>query len=461
MNRGCGRRPSSASSASYPACRRRRRPWTCGPRAGAARPARARRARGPAPPPLRPAPRAGTAGAGRLRLRGRAAREAWPRSLCCCCFCGCCSPCCTPTVTRPAHDSKRWASYALAFRPRREVSGFLERRFELSERGTTVAAEVRGGAVTFLTMSYIVFVQPAVLSQHAGMDFGAVMAATCLSAALATLLMGLLANYPIAQAPLMGENFFFAIIVVAIAGVPLRTALGIVFLSGALFLVVSLARVRQAGTDAVPVWLQAAVAAVLLARRLRGGMLIGLAATAALGVALGLVRPTGIVGPPPSLAPTLLQLDVVGALKHLDLVFIFLFMLLFDTVGTLLGVAQQARLLVDGRLPRAERALVSDAVGTVAGALLGTSTVSSYIESAAGVAEGARTGLANVVTAALFVLALFFAPLVAGIGGGVAQGDIYLYPVTAPIVILVGSFMMAPLARVDWDDLTEAIPAFL
>jgi AGZA family xanthine/uracil permease-like MFS transporter len=389
------------------------------------------------------------------------------------------------------------------------VGGFLERRFELSKRDTTVAAEVRGGAVTFLTMSYIVFVQPAVLSQHAGMDFGAVMAATCLSAALATLLMGLLANYPIAQAPLMGENFFFAISVVAMAGVPWRTALGIVFLSGVLFLALSLARVRQAVMDAVPASLQAAIAggigifvafiglteggivakhpapaafvqigdlgskvalttlfglavtAVLVARRVRGGMLIGLAATAALGAGLGLVRPAGIVGPPPSLAPTLLQLDVVGALRHLDLVFIFLFMLLFDTVGTLLGVGQTAGLLVDGKLPRAEKALVSDAVGTVAGALLGTSTVSSYIESAAGVAEGARTGLANVVTAALFVLALFFSPLVAGIGGGVAQGGIYFYPVTAPIVILVGSFMMAPLARVAWDDLTEAIPAFL
>jgi AGZA family xanthine/uracil permease-like MFS transporter len=359
-------------------------------------------------------------------------------------------------------------------------------------------------------MSYIVFVQPAVLAQHAGMDFGAVLSATCLSAALATLLMGLWANYPIAQAPLMGENFFFAIGVVSVMGIPWPTALGIVFVSGVLFLLLSLTHARQAVLDAVPGSLKAAIAggigvfvafigltegglvskpaapaayvqigdlgspvalttlvglavtSILLARRVRGGMLLGLAATAALAAALGLIHPAGIVGPPPSLAPTAFRLDVLGALRHVDLIVIFLFMLLFDTVGTLIGVASQAKLLVDGKLPRGERALLSDAVGTVSGALLGTSTVSSYIESGAGVADGARTGLANMATAALFVLALFFSPLVSGIGGGVAgAGGVYFYPVTAPIVILVGSFMMASLARVPWDDVTEAIPAFL
>ncbi len=166
-------------------------------------------------------------------------------------------------------------------------------------------------------------------------------------------------------------------------------------------------------------------------------------------------------GWPPSLAPTFLQLDLVGALAHPDLIAVFLFMLVFDTVGTLIGVASTAGLLVDGRLPRADRAMLSDAVGTVAGAALGTSTVSSYIESASGVADGARTGLANVATAALFVLALFCAPLVAAVGGGVERGGFFYYPVTAPVVVLIGSFMLAELRKVAWADVSEAVPAFL
>ncbi len=386
---------------------------------------------------------------------------------------------------------------------------WLERRFELTARGVTVASELRAGAVTFLTMSYIVFVQPAVLAQHAGMDFGAVMAATCLSAALATLLMGLLANYPIAQAPLMGENFFFAVSVVALMGVAWPTALGIVFLSGLAFLLLTVLRVRQMILDAVPPALAHGIAggigvfvafigltegglvakhpapgafvkigdlaspvaltcllgllatSLLLARRVRGAVCLGLFVTLAVGAALGVVHPTGVVGAPPSLEPTFLRLDLAGALRHLDLVLIFLFMLVFDTVGTLLAVAGQAGLLKDGRLPRADRAMLSDAVGTLAGAALGTSTVSSYIESSAGVADGARTGLANLATAALFLAALFFAPLAAAVGGGVLIDGVAYYPVTAPVVILVGSFMLAPLARVRWDDVTEAIPAFL
>lgn len=380
--------------------------------------------------------------------------------------------------------------------------------FDVRARGSTPLRELRGGAVTFATMSYIVFVQPAVLSQHAGMDFAAVMAATCLSAALATLVMGLWADYPIAQAPLMGENFFFAISVVTIMGVPWPTALGAVFVSGVLFLALTLLRVRGRILDAVPSSLKAAIAAgigvfiafvglteaglvakhpapsafvqigdlaspialvsmaglavtaVCLARRVPGAILIGMAAAAALAVAAGLLRPHGILGPPPSLAPTFLRLDLAGALRHLDLVFVFLFMLVFDTVGTLIGVAEQAGFMREGRLPRAERAMVSDAVGTMAGAVLGTSTVSSYIESASGVAEGARTGLANVATAALFVAALFFAPLAAVVGGGVERGGLVYYPVTAPAVILVGSFMMAQLGRIPWSDPTEALPAF-
>jgi adenine/guanine/hypoxanthine permease len=384
----------------------------------------------------------------------------------------------------------------------------LERLFRLQERGTTVGAEVRGGAVTFATMCYIVFVQPAVLSQAAGMDFGAVMAATCLSAAFATLVMGLWANYPIAEAPLMGENFFFAVSVVSMAGVPWPTALGIVFWSGVLFLLLTVLRVRRLVLDAVPVSLRAAIAAgiglfiafiglthagivvkspapgafvqvgdlgspvalvalaglavtaILFARGVRGGIAIGLAVTAALAAAAGLVRFGGVFAAPPSIAPTFLKMDLVGALRHADLVLVFLIMLVFDTIGTLIGVSEQAGLTVDGRLPRGERAMLADAAGTLAGAALGTSTVSSYIESASGVAEGARTGLANVVTAALFLGALFVAPLVAAVGGGVRVGEAYFYPITAPVIVLVGSLMMGQAARIDWRDATEALPAF-
>jgi len=384
----------------------------------------------------------------------------------------------------------------------------LERLFHLRERGTTVAAELRGGAVTFATMSYIVFVQPAVLSQAAGMDFGAVMAATCLSAAFATLVMGVWANYPIAEAPLMGENFFFAISVVSLMKVPWPAALGIVFLSGVLFLGLTLLRVREMILDAMPASLKAAipagigifiafigltqagivakspapgafvqigdlgspvalvalaglaVTAVLFARGVRGGILIGLAFTTLVAVAAGLVRPAGIVALPPSLAPTFLKMDLGAAWRHVDLVLVFLIMLVFDTVGTLIGVSEQAGLTVEGRLPRADRAMLADAAGTLVGAALGTSTVSSYIESASGVAEGARTGLANVLTAALFLAALFFAPVVSMVGGGVSVAGLYYYPITAPVVILVGSLMMAHAGRIPWRDPTEALPAF-
>jgi len=389
------------------------------------------------------------------------------------------------------------------------VDRLIERVFEIRSRGTTVGTELRAGVVTFATMSYIVFVQPAVLHQHAGMDFDAVMVATCLSAALATFIMGLWANYPIAQAPLMGENFFFAVSVVMVMGIAWPTALGLVFLSGLLFLLMTLLRVREMILDGVPQVLKSAIAAgiglfiafiglaqggliakspapgafvnigdlaspvalvsllglvvtsLLLARGVRGAILLGMAATVVVAVATGLVRIGGVVAAPPSLAPTLLKMDLAGALTHVDLIFIFLFMLVFDTVGTLIGVSEQAGLARDGRLPRADRAMLSDAVGTLAGAALGTSTVSSYIESAAGVAEGARTGLANLVTGALFLSCLLFAPLIQAIGGGVEAGGLTYYPITAPVIILVGCFMMRQARRVEWTDLTEAIPAFL
>ena len=412
----------------------------------------------------------------------------------------------------------------------------LNRLFRLDENGTTVRTEVVAGVTTFLTMSYIIFVQPAVLSgvifgQPTGMDFGAVMTATCLAAALASAIMGLYARYPIAQAPGMGENFFFVLTAVpaaAAAGtaVPWATALGAVFISGVLFLVLSLVGVREAVMNAISpsmkhaiaagiglfiafIGLQNAglivkdpgtavrlnphfaspdlvvffvgllVAAGLHARRVRGSILWGILTAGALAISLKLLLPhldaellstpliaesalvnrfeiaARVVDMPPSLAPTLLQMDVRGALTlaMAPIVAIFLFMVFFDTVGTLVGVAQQAGLMRYNRLPRARQAFVSDAVGTVAGAALGTSTVTSYIESATGVEQGGRTGLTAVTVAVLFLLALFFSPIVAMFGG--------YAPVTAPALVIVGGMMLRNVQHLDWDDYTEVLPAFL
>jgi len=383
------------------------------------------------------------------------------------------------------------------------------RFFKLSENGTTVRTEIAAGATTFATLSYIIFVQPSVLAQ-AGMDFGAVMVATCLASAFATLVMGLYANYPIAVAPAMGHNFFFAFTVVIGMGVPWAVALGADFLAGALFIALAAFRFREAVMDAVPACLKSAIPvgiglliafvgmqwggivvadpgslvrlgdltapptlltlggflliAVLQLRRVRGGILIGILVTTAVGAGLGLLPYHGIVAAPPSLRPTLLQLDVAGALRPgmIEVVFVFLFLAVFDTVGTLIGVSTQAGFLKDGKLPRAGRALLSDAIGTTAGTLLGTSTVTAYVESAAGVAAGGRTGLANVTTAALFVLAMFFYPLVQLMGGAVeVAGGARLLPVTAGAVMTIGYLMMGNVTRVRWDDLSDAVPAFL
>lgn len=390
----------------------------------------------------------------------------------------------------------------------------LERLFHLKASGTTARTEVLAGATTFLALSYILFVQPALLSRT-GMDFGAVMTATCLASAFATLLMGLYANYPIALAPAMGHNFYFTFTVcgaVAAGGMGLswQTGLGAVFVSGALFLLLSRFGIREHLLNAVPEALKHAIAAgiglliafmglqwagivadrpgvlvglgrlgsrpvllslfgllltsVLLARNSRAAVLWGMLATAGVGLPLGMVSYVGVISAPPSLTPTLFKLDLNGLLTSAGFtaVFVLFFLALFDTIGTLVGVSAQAGLLRDGRLPRAEKALISDAAGMTAGAVLGTSTITSYIESAAGVAVGGRTGLANVVTAGLFLLALFFNPLIRMIGGGYAMPDgAHLYPVIAPALILIGSFMLRGVKQVAWHDPTEAIPAFL
>ncbi len=388
------------------------------------------------------------------------------------------------------------------------MAAALDRFFQLRESGTTVRAEIVAGATTFAALSYIIFVQPSVLA-GAGMDFGAVMAATCLASAFATALMGLVANYPIAVAPAMGHNFFFVFAVTQL-GVPWRVALGADFLAGALFVVLAAFRFREAVIDAVPSCLKAAIPVgiglliafvgmqwggivvanpgslvrlgylaapapllalggflligVLHLRRVPGAILIGIVATTAVGAVLGFLPYRGLIGRPPSLAPTLLQLDVAGAFspKYLEIVLVFLFLAVFDTVGTLIGVGTQAGLVRDGKLPRAGRALLADATGTVAGTLLGTSTVTAYVESATGVSAGGRTGLANLVTAGLLFAALFFHPLARLVGGGLAgEGGSTLYPVTAAALLTVGSLMMRNVTEVRWEDPTDAIPAFL
>lgn len=412
----------------------------------------------------------------------------------------------------------------------------LDRCFGLSQNRTSVRTEALAGFTTFLTMAYIIVVQPAVLSgrmfgRETGMDFGAVMTATCLSAALATALMALLARYPIAQAPGMGENFFFvfsAIPAAAAAGfsTPWQVALGAVFVSGVLFLVLSLVGVRElifnavspslkhgiaggiglfiafiglqnaglilkdpgtavklnphfASPDLLVFFLGLLVTAVLHARRVRGAVLWGMVAATLLAVVFKLALPglptaisaaplvtesklmtqfqfaSTLVAAPPSLAPTFLQMDLVGALspKMLPFVFVFLFMLMFDAIGTLIGVCEQAGFMRDNKLPRAKQAMVSDAVGTVAGAALGTSTVTSFIESAAGVEQGGRTGLTGLVVALLFLLTLFFGPVIAMVGS--------YPPITAPALVIVGALMLQNVARIAWNDATEALPAFL
>jgi len=412
----------------------------------------------------------------------------------------------------------------------------LDRLFRLRENGTTVRTEVVAGATTFLTMSYIIFVQPAVLSgvmfgQPTGMDFGAITTATCLAAALASAIMGLYARYPIAQAPGMGENFFFvfsAIPAAAAAGaaVPWATALGAVFISGVLFLALSLIGAREAVMNSISPSMKSAiaagiglfiafiglqnagliikdpgtavkltpnfaspdlavffvgllVAAGLYARRVPGSILWGILAAGASAILLKLALPhlgaavagspavsqsalmtkfqlaEEVVAAPPSLAPTLFQMDLAGALTvaMAPFIAIFLFMVFFDTVGTLVGVAQQAGFMRDNRLPRARQAFVSDAVGTVAGACLGTSTVTSYIESATGVEQGGRTGLTAVTVAGLFLVALLFSPVIAMLGG--------YAPVTAPALVLVGAMMLRNVANLDWNDFTELLPSFL
>ncbi len=380
---------------------------------------------------------------------------------------------------------------------RSELSARLDAYFKLTEHGTTVRTEILAGTTTFLTMAYIAFANPAMLAD-AGMDFGAVFVATCLAAAIGTAIMGLHANYPVALAPGMGLNAVFAYGVVLGMGHSWQVALGVVIVSGVLFMILSLLPVREWIVDSIPKTLKLAIsagiglflgiialrnagivvddpvtlvglgnlrsAAPLLAvggfvliialdhRGVPGAIMLGILATTALGVGLGVSEWKGIASLPPDPSPTLLQLDVGGALELslITVVFSFLFIDLFDTAGTLVGVSHRAGLLdAEGRLPRLGRALLADSSATVAGALLGTSTTTSYIESAAGIKAGGRTGLCAVTVALLFLICLFFSPL--------AQ-TVSAYA-TAPALLFVACMMARGLAEIDWEDPTEYAPA--
>jgi len=375
----------------------------------------------------------------------------------------------------------------------------LERYFEFESLGTNWKTEIIAGLTTFMTMAYIIFVNPAILHET-GMPLAAVTAATCISAAIGSFLMGAFAKYPIALAPGMGLNAYFTYSVVKGMGVAWPVALGAVFISGVIFLVLTLAGLRQLIISVIPVELYAAVAAgvglfialigfrnsgiivtspattvtlgnlgdpqtslalfglvliaALLAWRVNAAMLIGIGATSAIALATGVARWQPYRYALADLSATALRLDVASTLRlgFAEIVFVFLFIDLFDNIGTLLAVGKKARLFDGARqIPRVNRILVSDAFATIAGSLMGTSTVVSYIESAAGVAAGGRSGVTAIVTGILFAAAVFVAPLAGAIPAAA----------TAPALIVVGSFMMAVVSEIQWHDPEVAIPAFL
>ncbi|MEX2104608.1 MAG: NCS2 family permease [Bacilli bacterium] len=379
----------------------------------------------------------------------------------------------------------------------------LAKFFKFAEHKTNMRTEMLAGLTTFLTMAYILVVNPSMLGNDAGMGFGAVFMATAIASAIGTLLMGLLANYPLALAPGMGLNAYFTYTVVLGMGVTWETALGAVFISGVIFLLLTVTKVREHIVNIIPASLKHSISAgiglfiafigfknagiivdnpatfvgltphlndpaILLTifglivslffilRKIPGGIFLGMVVTAIVGMIFGVMdAPKAIIDAPPSIAPTLFQMDIIGALNLglLSIVFSFLFVDLFDNIGTLVGVTTQAGLMKDNKLPRAGRALIADSIATMSGAALGTSTVTSYIESSAGVATGGRTGMVSVTTAALFILSIFFFPLVESVASVAA--------ITSPALIIVGILMASSLREIEWKQLDEAIPAFI
>ncbi len=378
-------------------------------------------------------------------------------------------------------------------------SGGLARFFKFNEHGTTLGTEINAGITTFMTMAYILAVNPLILAD-AGMDAGAVFTATALSSFIAILIMALYANLPFALAPGMGLNAFFAYTVVLVMGYPWQFALAAVLVEGIIFIILSFFNVREAIIDSIPMDIKRAISvgiglfiafiglinagiivqgdgvliglgdlgtnteivallgilitAVLLSYKVKGAILIGILASTLIGFPLGVTVWNGIFSMPPSLTPTFMQFDFSQffSIEFLVVVFTFLMIDMFDTVGTLVGVSTKAGMLdEEGRVPKAKQALLADAIGTTFGAILGTSTVTTYVESASGVNEGGRTGMTALTTGILFLLALFFAPLFLMIPGAA----------TAPALIVVGAMMMSPVLEIDFNDMSNAIPSFL
>lgn len=380
--------------------------------------------------------------------------------------------------------------------------GLLDNFFEISKNNTNVKTEVVAGITTFMTMAYILIVNPLILSA-AGMDQGAVFTATALSALVATLIMGLYAKLPFAQAPGMGLNAFFAFTVVLGMGYSYQFALTAVFLEGIIFILLTLFNVREAIVDSIPANIKKAISVgiglfialiglegagiivhpqdggtivalgditsgtallaiigilitgILLVRKVKGALFIGMLITAVVGIPMGVTPvPTSIVSVPPSISSVFLQFEWsnIFSIDMLIVLFTLLFMDMFDTIGTLVGVATKAKMLDEnGKVPNIKKALFADAVGTTFGACVGTSTVSTFVESASGVAEGGRTGLTAVTTGIMFALALFFSPVFASITSAV----------TCSALVLVGLFMIEPIKEIELNEYTEAIPAFL
>jgi AGZA family xanthine/uracil permease-like MFS transporter len=375
----------------------------------------------------------------------------------------------------------------------------MEKLFKLADHKTDFKTEILAGLTTFLTMAYILIVNPLILSD-AGMDFGALFTATALSSAIATLVMAFTANLPFALAPGMGLNAFFAYTVVLGMGYSWQFALTAVFLEGIIFILLTILNVREAIINCIPTNVKKAISVgiglfiafigfqnagiiinddatlvilgdltsgaallaaigllitgILLAFKVKGALLIGIIATTIVGIPFGITSAPSGSWAPPSLAPILFKFEFASIFSFdmLIVLFTFLFVDMFDTVGTLIGVSTKAGILdKDGNIPKVKQALMADAIGTTVGACLGTSTVTTYVESSAGVAEGGKTGLTALTTAVLFLLALFVSPLFLAIPGAA----------TAPALILVGLFMMTPVKEIDFNDYTEAIPAFL
>ncbi|GAB6137884.1 NCS2 family permease [Halanaerobaculum tunisiense] len=382
-------------------------------------------------------------------------------------------------------------------------NGILERIFHLSENNTNIKTEILAGATTFLTMAYIIFVNPSILSD-AGMPFGGVFIATIAGAIVGTLSMALLANYPFALASGMGLNAFFAYTVVANMGVPWQAALGVIFLEGIIFILLSVTPVRKKIVNCIPMSLKAGISSgiglfiafiglqnaglvvssqstlvkmgadplsgpslvaiigmivtgVLYARQIKGALLLGIIASTIVGWFNGVTPPLeGIIAMPKfgEWSAVLFELDIKAAFDVgiVSVLLSFLFVDLFDTAGTLVGVSKQAGYIdEDGNLPKANRALLADAIGTTCGALFGTTTVTTFVESSSGVAEGGRTGLTGVVTAGLFFLALFFKPLISVVPA----------TATSPALLCIGTMMMSNIIDLNWDDFTEIFPAFV